>query len=168
MKYLISGLLYARDQDSKNDEERRAFLSDHYLVNFIEDMVAGGYETTSTTMKWAIAFLENNPKLQDDIQLELDKVLGGQNHSLDDRANLPLIQASITETLRVENVAPLLLLHVTLADTTLCGYRVPKDTIVFADVESVHLDPKSWENPTMFNIYRQSYRREWHVDHQPE
>ena len=142
VKDLISGLLYARDHRSKNDEERAAFLSDDYLVNIIEDMVAGGYETTSTTMKWAIAFLVNYPKFQEDIQHELDEVLGGRNPSLEDRANLPLIQATIAETLRAGNVAPLLLPHVTLADTTLCGYRVPKDTIVFADVESVHLDLK--------------------------
>ena len=154
VKDLISGLLYARDHDSKNDEERVAFLSDDYLVTIIEDMVAGGYETTSTTMKWAIAFLVNYLKYQEDIQVELDEVLDGRNPSLEDRANLPLLQATIIETLRAGNVAPLLLPHVTLADTTLCGYRVPKDTIVFADAESVHLNPKCWENPTVFNPYR--------------
>ena len=122
---LISGLLYARDHRSKNDEERAAFLSEDYLVNIIEDMVAGGYETTSTTMKWAIAFLVNYPKFQEDIQHELDEVLGGRSPSLEDRANLPVIQATIAETLRAGNLAPLLLPHVTLADTTLCGYRVP-------------------------------------------
>ena len=95
LRDLISGLLYARDHRSKNDEERAAFLSDDYLVNIIEDMVAGGYETTSTTMKWAIAFLVNYRKFQDDIQHELDEVLGGRNPSLEDRANLPLIQATI-------------------------------------------------------------------------
>ena len=154
VKDLISGLLYARDHESKTDEERAGFLSDDYLVNIIEDMFSGGYETTSTTMKWAIAFLVNYPKFQEDIQLELDEVLGGRNPSLKDRANLPLLQATIVETLRVGNVAPLLLPHVTLTDTTLCGYRVPKDTIVFADAESVHLDPKCWKNPTVFNPYR--------------
>ena len=152
---LISGLLHTRHEaERESNEERAAFLSDDYLVNIIEDMFSGGYETTSTTMKWAIAFLVNYPKFQEDIQLELDEVLGGRNPSLKDRANLPLLQATIVETLRVGNVAPLLLPHVTLADTTLCGYRVPKDTIVFADAESVHLDPKCWKNPTVFNPYR--------------
>ena len=152
---LISGLLHARHKaERESNEERTAFLSDDYLVNTIEDMFSGGYETTSTTMKWAIAFLVNYPKYQEDIQLELDEVLGGRNPGLDDRANLPLIHATIMETLRVGNVAPLAIPHFTLTDTTLCGYRVPKDTIVFADTESVHLDPKCWENPTMFNPYR--------------
>ena len=152
---LISGLLEAEHKaERESNEVQAAFLSDDYFVNTIEDMFAAGYETTSTTMKWAIAFLVNYPKYQEDIQLELDKVLDGRNPGLEDRANLPLINATIMETLRVGNVAPLALPHFTLKDTTLCGYRVPKDTIVFADTESVHLDPKCWENPSVFNPYR--------------
>ena len=152
---LISGLLHAKHEaECDSDEERAALLSDDYFVNTIEDMFGAGYETTSTTMKWAIAFLVNYPKYQKDIQHQLDEVLGGRNPSLHDRPNLPLIHATIMESLRVGNVAPLAVPHVTLTDTTLCGYRVPKDTIVFADTESVHLDPKCWENPTLFNPYR--------------
>ncbi|KAL9969643.1 hypothetical protein ACROYT_G021880 [Oculina patagonica] len=152
---LISGLLHARHEAvSGSDEVQAAFLSDDYLVNTIEDMFGAGYETTSTTMKWAITFLVNYPKYQEDIQSQLDEVVGERSPCLDDRPNLPLIHATIIETLRVGNVVPLALPHFTLTDTTLCGYRVPKDTIVFPDTESVHLDPKCWENPTVFNPYR--------------
>ena len=49
---------------------------------------------------------------------------------------------------------PLAVPHVALTDTALCGYRVPKNTFVFADTESIHLDPQCWENPTLFNPYR--------------
>ncbi|KAL9970193.1 hypothetical protein ACROYT_G022527 [Oculina patagonica] len=152
---LISGLLHAKHEAHyESDEVREAFLSDDYLVNTINDMFIAGYETTSTTMKWAITFLVNYPKYQEDIQSQLDEVVGGRNPRLDDRPNLPLIHATIIETLRVGNVVPLAVPHFTLTDTTLCGYRVPKDTIVFADTESVHLDLKCWENPTVFNPYR--------------
>lgn len=68
-----------------------------------------------------------------------------------DRYNLPLINALIIETLRVGNMAPLALPYLTVNDTTLFGCRVPKDTIVFADAESIHMDPKCWENPSEFN-----------------
>ncbi|KAL9969841.1 hypothetical protein ACROYT_G022108 [Oculina patagonica] len=151
----IAGLLCARNESKfESDEERSAFLSDDYFVNDIEVMFAAGYETTSTTLKWIIAYMVNYPKYQEAIQRQLDEVVGGRNPSLDDRPKLPLIQAIIIETLRLGNVGPLLLPHVTLTDTTLCGYRVPKGTIVFANTESVHLDPKCWENPTEFNPYR--------------
>ena len=152
---LISGLLHAKHEaECGNNEERTALLSNDYFVNTILDMFAAGYETTSTTMKWTVAFLVNYPKYQEDIQLQLDEVVGDRSPSLDDRPHLPLIQAAIIETLRVGNVVPLALPHLTLTDTTLCGYRVPKDTIVFPDTESVHLDPKCWEDPTVFNPHR--------------
>ena len=155
VKDLISGLLHAkREAEFEGDEERNALLADEYFLNTIEDMFAAGYETTSTTLKWSIAFLVNYPKYQEHIQRQIDDVVGDRQPSLYDRPNLPLIHAFINETLRVGNVAPLALPHVTLTDTTLCGYRVPKDTIVIPDTESVHLDPKCWDNPAVFNPYR--------------
>ncbi|XP_074626391.1 steroid 17-alpha-hydroxylase/17,20 lyase-like isoform X2 [Acropora palmata] len=151
----ISGLLCAREEAKLDeDDERSSFLCDEYLVNSIQNMFGAGYETTSTTLKWVIAFLVNYPKYQEDIHRELDEVLGGQSPSLTDRPNLPLIQATIFEALRVGNVGPLLLPHVTTVDTTLLGYRVPKGTIVFANTEAVHLDPKCWEDASVFNPYR--------------
>lgn len=151
----ISGLLFARNEAEFNsDAERSDFLSDDYLVNAVQNMFGAGYETTTTTLKWVIAFLVNYPEYQVHIQRQLDEVLFRRGPSLFDRQNLPLIQATIMEALRVGNVGPLLLPHVTTTDTTLCGYRVPKDTIVFPDTESVHLDPKCWEDPTLFNPYR--------------
>ena len=152
---LISGLLLAKSEaQCDNDEGKAAYLTEDYFVNTVEDMFLGGYETTSTTMQWAIAFLVNYPKFQEDIQRQLDEVVGERNPSLSDRPNLPLIHATIMETLRLGNLAPLAAPHATLTDTTLCGYRVPKGTIVLPNTESVHLDPNCWENPTEFNPYR--------------
>ena len=151
----ITGLLRARNgAEIDSDEEKSSFLCDDYLVNSIQNMFGAGYETTATTLKWVIAFMVNFPRYQEDIQRQLDEVVGDQSPSLADRPNLPLIQAVVIEALRAGNVGPLLLPHVTLTDTTLCGYRVPKGTIVFPDTESVHLDPKCWEDPTVFNPYR--------------
>ena len=155
VKDLITGLLHAKlEAEGESNEDRSALLTDDYFINTIEDMFAGGYETTSTTMKWVLAFLVNYPKYQEAIHRQLDEVIGDQAPSLNDRSRLPLIQATIIETLRVGNVVPLAIPHVTVTDTTLCGYRVPKNTMVFVDTESVHLDPKCWDDPTVFNPYR--------------
>ena len=155
VKDLITGLLHAKlEAESESNEDRTALLTDDYFINTIENMFAAGYETTSTTMKWVLAFLVNYPKYQEAIQLQLDEEVGDQTPSLENRSRLPLIQATIIEALRVGNVVPLAVPHVTLTDTTLCGYRVPKDTIVFVDTESVHLNSKCWEDPTVFNPYR--------------
>ncbi|KAJ7369749.1 hypothetical protein OS493_036641 [Desmophyllum pertusum] len=54
----------------------------------------------------------------------------------------------------LENVAEAALPHYTLKDTTLAGYRVPKDTVVVVNLMQVHLDPNCWENPSAFNPHR--------------
>ena len=154
---LMSALLCARhdlEAECETDEERDALLSEERFVGTIEDMFLAGYETTSTALRFIIAFLVKYPKYQEDIQRQLDEVVGEGKPSLNDRPNLPLIQATILEALRVGNVVPLALPHITLVDTTLCGYRVPKGTYVFANTESVHMDPKCWEDPTVFNPFR--------------
>ena len=44
--------------------------------------------------------------------------------------------------------------HYTITDTSLAGYHIPKNTIVFPNLEALHLDPKCWENPEEFNPHR--------------
>ena len=73
---------------------------------------------------------------------------------LDDHPSLPLVQATIMEILRLGNVAETALPHYTLKDTTLAGYRVPKDTVVVPNLMAVHMDPSCWEDPTKFNPHR--------------
>ncbi|XP_078383120.1 steroid 17-alpha-hydroxylase/17,20 lyase-like [Oculina patagonica] len=136
-------------------EDKASILSDDYIINTLEDMFSAGYETTSTTLRWAIAYLVNYPECQTEIQSQLDKVVGRDRMpGLDDRPHLPLVQATIMEALRVGNVAEAALPHYTLNDTSLAGYRVPKDTVVLVNLMNVHLDPSCWENPNSFNPHR--------------
>ena len=153
---LVTGLIQAQNQaDDVQDQEKAAFLTDDYLVNTIEDMFSAGYETTSTTLKWAIAFLVNYPQFQVEIQQQLDEVVGrDRDPSLEDRPHLPLIHATIIEVLRLGNIAAQTIPHLALKDTKLCGYDVPKDTVIIVNTESVHLDPKCWENPSVFDPHR--------------
>ena len=153
----MSALLRAQHEleaECETEEERADLLSEDRFVVTIDDMFLAGYETTSTALRFIISLLVKYPKFQEDIQRQLDEVVDNRRPSLNDRPNLPLIQATILEALRIGNVVPLAVPHVTIADTTLCGYRVPKGTYVFANTESVHMDPKCWEDPTVFNPYR--------------
>ena len=158
IKSLIDSLIKERIAAEKEvgaEDIEAAFLSDDYIVNTLEDMFSAGYETTSTTLRWVIAFVVHNPEYQTEIQDKLDEVVGRDRMpELDDRPNLPLIQATIMEALRVGNVAETAIPHYTLKDTSLAGYRVPKDTVVLPSLMHIHLDPNCWENPDSFNPHR--------------
>ena len=147
-----------REMVDKNAKESR--LSEDYILNIMNDMFVAGWETISSTLLWAIAFLVNNPKLQVQLQEHIDHVVGrGRLPNLAERSNLPLLQAFIMEVQRLGNIAAETPLHCATKDTTLCGYRVPKDTIVFVDLASLHLNSECWENPEEFNPYR-------YIDHE--
>ena len=156
-KSLIQSLIKERiiAESELGEQDKTSLLSDDYIVNTLEDMFSAGYETTSTTLRWVIAFLVNNPECQTEMQDKLDEVVGRDRMPvLDDRSNLVLIQATIMEALRLGNVAETTIPHYTLKDTSLAGYRVPKDTVVIVNLRYVHQDPNCWENPNSFNPHR--------------
>ena len=157
VKSLIQMLIKERDaaEAEIEEDEKTALLSDDYIINTLEDMFSAGYETTSTTLRWVITYLVNNPEYQTMIQEQLDEVVGkGRMPRLDDSLNLPLIKATVLEALRLGNVAEVALPHYTLKDTSLGKYRVPKDTVVMVNLRCIHEDPSCWENPETFNPQR--------------
>ena len=150
----VGKLLKLKD-DPALPAEKAALLSEDYLLNAMLDMFIGGYETTTSAMRWAILFLVHNPECQKKIQRQMDSVLGrNKMPRLEDKSSLPLVQAAILESLRLGNVADSSIPHYTLRETSLSGYRVPKDTVVLVDFESVHLDPDCWSEPLVFDIRR--------------
>ena len=58
------------------------------------------------------------------------------------------------ESQRLGNIADMAVPHSARKDTTLCGYRIPKDTVIMIDLVALHLDPSCWNNPEEFNPYR--------------
>ena len=153
---LTTALLKARNQMKvENEEEKNILLTEDHMVTSMADMFSAGSETVAGTLLWCIAFMVNYPKFQVQLQEHIDQVVGRDRFpSLEDRSNLPLIQATIMEIQRLGNVVDAAVPHRTIKDTTLCGYRVPKDTLVLVDLESVHLDPECFENPEEFNPHR--------------
>ena len=70
-------------------------------------------------------------------QEDLNNILGeGKRATLKDRENLPYMEATITEIFRVAPTAPGSLPHMTIKDTEICGYRIPKGTQVRKNVET--------------------------------
>ena len=144
---LIGSLLKERiaAENEVDAEERASILSDDYIINSVGDIFSAGSDPVTAALRWVIAYLVNHPEQQRDIQSQLDDVVGRDRMpDLNDRPKLPLILATIMESLRLGNVAPTALPHYTLNDTTLVGYRVPKDTVVMANLMAVHLDPNLW------------------------
>ncbi|XP_013398640.1 cytochrome P450 2J2-like [Lingula anatina] len=138
----------------KEKRQTKAF-SNESMVRAIVDLFSAGTETTSLSTTWAILFLVCYPEIQRELHKEIMQVIdNGRRPSLQDKPHLPYVQAFISEMMRVVNIAPTSVPHVTQDEVELCGYVIPKRTVCTANIYSVHMDPKEWPEPEEFRPER--------------
>ncbi|XP_052428452.1 steroid 17-alpha-hydroxylase/17,20 lyase [Carassius gibelio] len=150
---LLDALLRAkRSSENNNTSTHDVGLTEDHVLMTVGDIFGAGVETTTTVLKWSIAYLVHNPQVQRKIQEELDNKIGKDRQpQLSDRGNLPYLEATIREVLRIRPVAPLLIPHVALQDSTVGEYAVQKGTRVIINLWSLHHDEKEWKNPELFD-----------------
>ena len=119
-----------------------------------------GTNATATSLLWAVFLMAKYPEIQRKVQAELDKVVGaGLYPKSADRAYLPFTEATLCEIQRFASVLPLAMPHRVMEDAQLCGYDIPKDAVMLANIWAVHHDPAIWSNPEIFdplNFYDES------------
>ncbi|NXH12187.1 CP21A hydroxylase, partial [Bucco capensis] len=126
-------------------------LSPPRLHMALVDLFIGGTETTAAALAWAIAFLLHRPELQEQLRAELWRELGPTGTpEVGDTGRLPLLQATITETLRLRPPAPLALPHCARRHTSVAGIPVPAGSILIPNLLAAQQDPETWHQPEAF------------------
>ncbi|XP_067909489.1 steroid 17-alpha-hydroxylase/17,20 lyase [Heterodontus francisci] len=149
---LLKAKLNAENNNSSVHEER---LTDDHLLMTVADIFGAGVETTSVTLAWMIVYLLHHPEVQKKIQEEIDSNIGfKRTPTMNDRGNLHLLSATISEILRIQPVSPLLIPHVALADSSIGEYTIPKETRVIINLWAIHHDEKEWKDPDVFDPSR--------------
>ena len=150
---LTDTLLKAKKEAEEEDSSVKDFFTDEHVILTMSEIFNAGLETTSSSVCWALLHLIHNPKIQDKLHQELDEVIGPNRlPELKDKKDLPHLEATITETLRLSGapVAP----RKSMVDTTLQGYHIPKDSTVLINLWSLHHDPDIWDAPNEFKPQR--------------
>lgn len=114
------------------------------------DLLAGGTETTSTTLQWAMAELMRNPSMMSRAQDEVRAAFMAQNKVTEEGlGELSYLQCIIKETLRLHPPGPLIPRECR-EHCRILGYDVPKGTTVLVNVWAISRDPECWDEPEEF------------------
>ncbi|XP_071854953.1 cytochrome P450 2U1-like isoform X1 [Apostichopus japonicus] len=139
-------------QQIKEDKEGKFSLL--YLKQNIMDLFAAGTETTSTSLTWAVLYMMTHPNVQENVQKELDEVVGREKlPSYSNRGDCPYTEATLLELQRIISLVPVVP-HATTCATTLRGYNLPANCEVWANLWSIHHDPKLYPQPEKFDPRR--------------
>ncbi|MEQ2201502.1 hypothetical protein XENOCAPTIV_013426 [Xenoophorus captivus] len=126
-----------------------------YVTPTIGDIFGASQDTLSTALQWIILILVKYPEIQARLQLEVDRVVDQDRlPSIEDQPRLPYIMAFLYEIMRFTSFVPLTIPHSTLTDTSIIGYTVPKNTVIFINQWSINHDPAMWSNPESFDPER--------------
>uniref|UniRef100_A0AAY5KTG6 Uncharacterized protein n=1 Tax=Esox lucius TaxID=8010 RepID=A0AAY5KTG6_ESOLU len=127
-------------------------FNDTQMGNLILELVMAGTDTISNTHRSAMLHLMTNQHVQDRCRKEIEEVLEGRTDvSFEDRHAMQYVQAVINEVQRIGYTIPLAAFHTTCKDTQLCGYQLPKGTMVIPNLSSVLHEEGQWKFPHEFN-----------------
>ena len=152
---LTDALLSGAKQEMADDATTVKYLGDDNILMIVNDVFNAAIDTTTTTFDWFIVYSVLYPETQKKLHAQLDSTIGRSRlPNLGDRNTLQYLEAAIHETLRFATVAPFTFAHNTTCDTTLAGYKLPKDTRVFYNIHAINHDERHWENPEEFRPER--------------
>ncbi|XP_059414953.1 cytochrome P450 2K1-like [Carassius carassius] len=145
----VDSFLIRKQNDVKSGKTDSYFHEENLMMS-VTNLFVAGTDTTGTTLRWGLMLMAKYPHLQDRVQEEIDRVIGGRQPVVEDRKKLPYTDAVIHETQRLANILPLNLPHMTSCDVTFNGYFIKKGTTVVPLLTSVLKDPSEWEKPNSF------------------
>ena len=114
------------------------------------DVFVAGTETTATTLRWSLVYLLRFPELQERLYAEIQDKIGTRPPRVEDRPQMPFVNAFIHEVLRHADIVPLSLAHQVSEDVVFRGFQLPRGTMVIPFLDSALKDPAVWKEPEEF------------------
>lgn len=146
---LLTMLRLARDPDHPNQGLSAQELHDQTMVMF-----QAGHETTATALTWWCGLIAQHPEVAQRLHQEVDSVLQGQPPTPDTLAQMPWLQASLKEALRLYPPAALLFTRRTCKDVTIGTWHLPKGHLIALTPYVIQRDARWFESPEAFRPER--------------
>jgi cytochrome P450 len=147
---LFSALCEAEDEDGRK-------FTDRDVINHMAFLLFAAHDTTTTALTSSVYHLAKYPEWQERARDASAQI--GRDIGFDQLDELTTIDLITKEALRLCPPVPALMRRAT-KDTTVNGYRVPKDSYILAHNYVNHILPDIWRNPEEFDPDRFGDRRE--------
>ncbi|XP_069672288.1 methyl farnesoate epoxidase-like [Periplaneta americana] len=139
----------------KQADNPNSTFTEEGLIVICMDIFAAGAESVGSFLGFCLLYMVLHPRVQKEVQKELDAVVGRDRRpGLQDRPQLHYVEAVLTEVSRMNPTSPLTPPHRCTKDTTMNGYNIPKDTILFISLWSLFQDREHWGDPEQFRPER--------------
>ncbi|KAK9743207.1 hypothetical protein RND81_03G224300 [Saponaria officinalis] len=131
-------------------------LSNSDMIAVLWEMIFRGTDSMAVLMEWILARLVLHPEIQSKVHAELDKVVCRSRAVTEsDLPSLTYLTAVIKEVLRLHPPGPLLAwARLSIEDTLIHGYHVPKGTTAMVNMWAIARDPHVWADPLKFKPER--------------
>lgn len=141
---------YTIEMNKRKQSGIATVLDDDSLIKIMFELFLAGTETTSTTIYWCLLYMLHNPDVQVKVFNEIKEKVGtNRTPSIQDKTQLPYLNAVITETQRLSSIVPLGVTHMCTEEVTLRGYTIPKGAYIIPTLDSVLLDKATWGEDVM-------------------
>lgn len=155
------------DGDAPNDYVES--IIDHFRTNLepkmewntalfsLEDII-GGHSAIGNFLVKVFGFVGQRPEVQQKIQNEIDarlaaKTVGNTSTiELSDRPLMPYTESVIMEALRL--IASPIVPHVANQNSTIAGFHIAKDSLIFLNNYDLSMNATLWDAPTEFQPER--------------
>ncbi|KAJ1422937.1 Cytochrome P450 [Sesbania bispinosa] len=112
-------------------------------------------DNPSNAVEWALAEMINKPELLQRATEELDNVVGKERLVQEsDIPKLNFVKACVREAFRLHPIVAFNVPHVSMTDTMVCNYLIPKGSHVLLSRSGLGRNPKVWTEPHKFKPER--------------
>lgn len=143
-KDFLDGLLRVLHDDPTVDRNTIIFMLEDFL---------GGHSSVGNLVMLCLTAVARDPEVGRKVRAEIESVTKGKRAvSLTDRNSLPYTEATVLECLRYASspIVP----HVATENTSVAGFGVEKDTIVFINNYELNMSEDYWSEPGKFDPSR--------------
>nr|XP_042123640.1 cytochrome P450 3A11-like isoform X4 [Peromyscus maniculatus bairdii] len=146
------------------DKESHKALSDMEITAQSIIFILGGYESTSSTISFALYLLATHPDIQKTLQEEIDGALPNKESPTYDKVmEMEYLDMVLSETLRLYPNANRIY-RACKQDVEIDGVFILKGFLVMVPIYALHHDPEYWPEPEEFRPERFSKENKGNIN----